>query len=177
MKSKVCQPFTDVKAFKGKGEAWQMLQGVKADLATVWRQMEILAHETVTSAEAPTQAPAYVQVHRITGLAKTGAVKELRWRVRQYGRDSHASWVLVEGLLVGQSVSVRRYYWHLNQRMLDLNCQAGMLRSMSLRLLARMSDRADPKGEIQHFASWIKGDVSLAEFDMRQPNFHGVEAK
>ncbi len=170
MKRRACQPLVDTKAFKGKGSAWQMLQCVGDDLRAVWRDMEALAHES--SADAPTQAPAYVQVHRITGLSKQGAVRELRWRLRQRDHDSHVLWPQVEALLANQAIAVRRYYWHLNQRMLDLNCIAGTLRQVALRLLARLSDRADPKGEDQHFAAWIKGELSLADFDMRQPTFH-----
>lgn len=150
-----------------------MLQGSMSDLWLIWREMEILAHDSGTGAGAAMQTGAYVQVHRITGLTKTGAVKELRWRLRLHSRDNHVLWPQVEALLTKQSITVRRYYWHLNQRMLDLNCQAGILRNTAMRLLARMNDRTNPDGETLLFMAWVKGELSLADFDMRP--FHSED--
>lgn len=174
MNRNLCQRPADSKAFKGKGEAWKLLQGLMDDLRAIWREMEILAHDSGTGAGAAMQTGAYIQVHRITGLPKTGAVKELRWRLRQHSRDSHVLWPQVEALLTSQSISVRRYYWHLNQRMLDMNCQAGILRSTAMRLLARMHDRTNSDGDPHMFVAWVKGELSLADFDMR--SFHTEDA-
>ena len=166
MKPKSCQKLADSKAFKGKGQAWQMLQGVGEELRAVWREMEILAHESGTK-----QAPAYVQVHRLPGLSQSGAVNELRWRLRQRQLDSHVLWHQVEPLLVNQAIGVRRYFWHLNQRMIDLNCQSGILKSIATRLLARMEDKARATGSSHLFVAWVKNELTLADFDLSQPAF------
>jgi hypothetical protein len=168
---KTCQPFVDAKAFKGNGDAWALLASVKGDLGEVWREMEVLARES--SKLSPSSA--YMQVHRFRGLtASTGAVKELRWRMRGRTVDNHVCWPDVEALTLKQSIVMRRYFWQLNQRMLDLNCLAAMLRSAAMRLLGRMTDSSDPDCAAM-FVAWIAGNVSLADFDMRRPDFHSED--
>lgn len=178
MISDVCQQRSDVKAFKGKGEAWKVLHRVEADLRATWREMEVLAQETLQSS-LPVQAPAYMQVHRFPRLAKTGAVRELRWRLRQFRADSHVLWPQVDSLMAGQSVAVRRYYTQLNQRMLDLNCQAGILRGTALRLLARMADSADPSCGQDYFEAWVKNELTQSGFALPAgtTTFHTEDTK
>ena len=175
-----CQGLVDVKAFKGKGGAWAMLQSVRASFEDCWTEMLKLALES-----GHMQAKAYLQVHRYTGLARIPAVSHLRWRVRQSGsaHDMHASWDQVEAMTTGLSPSIRRYYFAMNQRMLDLNCLAQVLQQTAIRLLLRLSDRnarqvggeKDAPSGVQLFLTWVKGNITLADFDMRQEPLRSAE--
>lgn len=165
-----CPGLVDVKAFKGKGAAWTMLNQVRVSLEEVWREMATLAVES-----SHLRVKVYIQVHRYPGLSKHHAVAFLRWRLRQSGQDAHVSWPQVESLVAGQALPVRRYYWNINQRMLDLNCLAAALQQVAIRLLLRLSDRSarQPAGEdapkgVELFIQWVAGKVSLADFDMRE---------
>ena len=175
---KRCQRLLDVKAFKGKGQAWELLLTVRASIEDCWAEMLRLSLES-----GHMQTPAYLQVHRYPGLARIPAVSFLRWRLRQAGRDLHAGWEQVDGMVADQPIAVRRYYWALNQRMLDLNCLAQVLQQTAIRLLLRLSDRnarqtsgdGDVPGGVQLFLAWVKGDITLADFDMRQEPFHSAD--
>lgn len=150
-----------------------MLLAARASFEECWTEMLKLALES-----GHMQAKAYLQVHRYPGLARIPAVSYLRWRVRQSGsaHDMHASWEQVEAMTTGLSPSIRRYYFAMNQRMLDLNCLAQVLQQTAIRLLLRLSDRnarqagneKGAPGGVQLFLTWVKGDINLADFDMRQ---------
>lgn len=173
----ICPEVDDLKAFKGKGQAWEALGQTRAALLAVWQEMERLAKESLRSAEFAAGTPAYIQVHRLPGLAKAGGILGLRWRLRQSGSDPHVSWSEVEERLGDASVAMRRYYWMLNQQMLNLNCAAGMLSDKGMRLLARMGDHNDRRGGKKHFAAWIKGEIRQSDFSMGSPVFRSAEAK
>lgn len=160
-----CRGLLDIKGFKGKGGALELLKAVRVSFEDCWREMLKLELES-----KHLQANAYLQVHRYPGLGRIPAVSYLRWRVRQSGsaHDSHTSWEQVEAMTAGLPPAVQRYYSAMNQRMLDLNCLAQVLQQTAIRLLLRLSDRnarqtgsgKDAPAGVQLFLAWVKGDHS-----------------
>lgn len=173
----LCPKFVDVKAFKGKGAAWSMLTSIRGAFEDCWSEMFCVALET-----AHMRTRAYLQVHRYPGLPRIPAAHSLRWRVKGGGRDAHTVWDGVEDLIKDESAPVKRYYWNLNQRMLELNCLAQMLQQSAIRLLLRLSDRSGrtaptketPDGAVL-FHAWVRGEITLADFDMREDPYRSLD--
>lgn len=154
MAQNLCQNDFDVKAFKGKGAFWDVLQHTKTQSLTVWREMRALAEESRVH-----QSSVYLQVHKQAGLADLGVVSEIRWRMRLHGTDTHLSWIDARRALVGEPVAVQRYYEAIEEYAANLNCLAGILRQTAIRTLQRFV-QDDSRTAPELYAGWIRGQIT-----------------
>jgi hypothetical protein len=167
MNSMICHQTFDTKAFKGKGVAWEWLGSLRDSLAITWQDMRVVVAESNA-----VESNVHLLAHKIPGLAQQGGIKDVRWRYRG-GLNPHTHWRHVHSLIQLQPLALRNYYTQLNQRVLDLNCLAGIQRSIATRLLIRLTDRTMTNGA-DLFVAWIRGDISsvadVSRFVVQQQN-------